>query len=353
MQNSDEEEKTARPAVDADEAPAAPPQRDDTEEQDVTEQLCTLNAKFSVFTQQVLERLDSILELKQIVNQLCEGKKAQRQAEAAKKREQRAAVRSIREDGLLPLPGMIFKKDPRIGLKYLLWAHVGIQMGLTGQWRMFLQYIAHDWNVNTYLKKPIARISNKCHYWDHGVRHECSWCDMFGSERGLTPKTTYEILWWEFRYHMVEIVERLIRMPEFCNLKKEFIKALQVACGDMAAMFDESQFKQLRSGNYDFDQNDAECLEKVPEFKYLALHVLQSFRRGISKGVDEDLELIRQGKMTFLCHCNTLEKDANMLRFQHNLRKGELPPEMLRRAHELDELGFFKFEKVVPFPKVF
>ena len=58
-----------------------------------SEQLLALDAKFTLFTQQVLEKLDSILELKQIVSQLCEGKKAQRQAEAAKKREQRAHLR--------------------------------------------------------------------------------------------------------------------------------------------------------------------------------------------------------------------------------------------------------------------
>ena len=57
--------------------------------------------------------------------------------------------------------------------------------------------------------------------------------------------------------------------------------------------------------------------------------------------------------MSFLCHCKTLEKDAAFIRFQYNLRKGDLPPEMLSRAHELEDLGFFTFEKVVPFPKVF
>ena len=318
---------------------------DSEEDEDVSEQLHALNAKFSVFTQQVLERLDSILELKQIVSQLCEGKKATREANAAKKRAERAHQRSLKEVGLVPIPGQIFKNDPRIKVKYLLWAHVGIQFGLAGEWRKFLQYVSHDWNCNTYTKKPIARISNKCHYWDHGVRHETSWCDMFGSERALNPKTCYEIIWWGFRYHMVQIVTRMLRMPMFVETKSEFVKAMQVSCGDMAAMF--AELGQLRQGNYEFDQGDAECLEKVPEFKYLALHVLQAFRRGISKGVDEDLELIRQGKVAFMCHCRQLQKEANNMVFQYKLRKGNVEESLRTRMMDLKDLGFFEFPELI------
>jgi len=320
--------------------------RPEAAEDVASEQLLALDAKFTLFTQQVLEKLDSILELKQIVSQLCEGKKAQRQAEAAKKREQRAHEKSIREVGRLALPNCVFKKDRRICPKYLLWAHVGIQFGLVGDWRKFLRFVAHDWNCGTYLKKPIARISNRCHYWDHGIRNEASWCDMFGSERGLNPKTAYEIIWWEFRFHMAAVVQRMMRMPAFPDVDKEFVKALQVSCGDMAAMFDG--LGQLRSGNYVFDQNDPECMEKVPEFKYLAMHVLQAFRRGIAQGIDEDLELIRQGKVTFMCHSAELQKESDHMAFRYKLVQGKVKPDVMNRMHDLHELGFFEFPKLEP-----
>jgi len=100
---------------------------------------------------------------------------------------------------------------------------------------------------------------------------------------------------------------------------------------------------QLRDGNFVFDQNDADCMEKVPEFKYLAMHVMQAFRRGISKGIDTDLELIRQGKATFLCHSAELKKESDHMKFRYKLVNGNVPPELMNRMHDLLDLGFFEF----------
>ena len=220
-------------------------------------------------------------------------------------------------------------------------AHVGIHFGLSGEWRRFLEYLAHDWNSCTYTKKPIAKISNRCHWWDKGLRHECTWCDMFGSERGIVPKTAAEIKWWDWSMHMLAVVQRMADMPDWPNVTKEFVKACQIAMGIYGAC---SELGPLVIKNVEFDPNDPECFEKVAEFGYLTLHVMQSFRRGICKGIDENLELIRLGKTTFLAHCAQLQKESNHMMFQFNLRNGNMG-EHLDQCLALKELGFFEFPK--------
>ena len=79
----------------------------------------------------------------------------------------------------------------------------------------------------------------------------------------------------------------------------------------------------------------------VPEFRYLTLHVMQAFKRGIIQGIDENLELIRIGKMRFLSQSVLLEKEACVLRFNYNLRDGKLPDEMRETAMHLKDLGFW------------
>jgi len=309
-----------------------------------------LNDKFTLFTQQVLQKLDSILELKEVVSKLTESKQLKRGAEAGRKRAQRARDRALKEKGLLPIPRNIWKRDPRIKLKYLQWAHVGIQFGMTGEWRLFLQYVAGNWNSGTYLKKPIAKCSNYPFWYDKGIRHENTWCDMFGSERGIVPKTAPEIKFWDFGYHMLAIFQRMEALPDWPNVqkKKEFVQALQVAAGEVGACSDAGE---LVVANVEFNCRDPACFEKVPRFRYLALHVMQAFKRGICKPLDDDLELIRLGKVRFLEHCAELEKAGANMRFMHNLRKGNLTEAQRDQASELHDLGFFEFPKKEPKPK--
>ena len=157
--------------------------------------------------------MDDLLELKEVVHQLTESKRLQRGKDAERKRKQRERDAEEETRGRLSLPKIIFMKDKRIGLKYLLWAHVGIQFGVTGEWRTFLQYVASDWNNNTYTSKPITKSNNRCHWYDQGMRHDWSWADMFGSERGVNPRTVKEIKWWEFRWHMIEVCKRMVEQP--------------------------------------------------------------------------------------------------------------------------------------------
>ena len=305
------------------------------EEMDAEQLLQELNAKFTVFTAQVLERLDSILELKLVVSKLTESKQLKRNQEAERKRAQRARDREQREKGLLSIPRDIWQRDERIKMKYLLWAHVGVQYGMVGDWRLFLQYIAHEWNTCTYVKKPIAKCSNRPQWWDDGLRHENTWCDMFGSERGIVSKTAPEIKFWDFGFHMAEIVNRMQSLPDWPNVSKQFVQATQIALGDMC---------ELTIKGTEFQCRDSECFE-VPEIRYLALHVLQSFKRGICTAVDDDLELIRLGKVSFMQHVAELETASADLRFQWDLRNGKMTSAQMDMCHELRDLGFFEFPK--------
>ena len=318
--------------------------QEETKNEMDAELLHALNDKFEVFTAQVLQKLDQLLELKTEVQKLSEGKRQQRDGAAERKRVQRARDREHRRRALLSIPNDIWRQDPRIKVKYLQWAHIGIQFGISGDWRLFLQHLAHDWNACTYLKKPIARCSNYPHWWDSGLRHENTWCDMFGSERGIVPKTAAEIKFWDFGNHVFAVVQRMETMPQWPNCPKNFVEAMQVAMGQMAGGTEGSP--PFVVNGTEFDCRDAEAFEKVPEFRYQALHVMQAFKRGIIKGCDENLELIRLGKVSFLVHCKELEKEAAHMSFTYKLRHGKLTKEQRDHAEVLRDLGFFEYPAV-------
>ena len=94
---------------------------------------------------------------------------------------------------------------------------------------------------------------------------------------------------------------------------------------------------------YDFSHDmEPEVWEKIPEFRMMALHVLQSFRRGISKPVDPDLELVRLGKMQFLEHATSLQRKVAHIQFLDKLKKGPLDATMEADRQRLKELGFWE-----------
>ena len=303
---------------------------------DADELLQQLSTKFDLFTGQVLEKLDCI---RAEVNKLSESQRKKRGQDADRKRIQRTKARQQRLKNLLALPKNIWYRDDRIKLKYLQYAHVGIHFGLSGDWRTFFEYLAHDWNTGTYQKKPIAKISNRCHWWERGLRHDVTWCDMFGSERGIQPKAANEIKWWDWSSHMLAVVKRMQSLPDWPNVNQEFVRACQVAMGQMAACSDVGTLELCGA---EFDPTDHECFEKVPKFKWYTLHVMQAFRRGICKGVDENLELIRLGKTTFLAHCNELQKAGTHMKFLWDLKKGDMA-EHQQQCTALSDLGFFDF----------
>ena len=307
--------------------------------------LAELNETFQSFTEQVLLKLDQLLTLRETVQQLCEYRIARRQTEAERKRKQRVVQRQEAEKGLLPPPIDIWKRDDRLKVKYLEWAHVAMQFGLAGEWRIFFQFLADDWNNHTFLKKPLARISNRLHRWDGGIRHECTWCDMFGSERAVNPFTAHEIGWWSFRYHFMAIVSCMRRLPLFKQIQPEFMKAIQIMLGDLGELFDDEPMIgsfEVKGHKFSHDMEPA-IWDKIPEFGMMSLHVLQSFRRGISKSVDPQLELIRRGKIEFMEHAATLQKKLTHVHFWVNLKKGQpLGEEMEEDKDLLKELGFWE-----------
>ena len=70
-----------------------------------------LNCKFDMFTAQVLQKMDDLLELKDVVQQLTESKRLQRDKDADRKRKQRERDAEEETRGRLSLPKIIFMKD--------------------------------------------------------------------------------------------------------------------------------------------------------------------------------------------------------------------------------------------------
>ena len=318
---------------------------EEEKEESISMRMAELNETFQIFTEEVLQKLDQLLSLRETVQELCEAKIAKRQCESERKRKQRDALRQDNEKGRVSPPKNVWQRDDRLKVKYLEWAHIAMQFGLAGEWRLYFQFLADDWNNHTYFKKPIAKISNRLHRWDNGLRIECTWTDMFGSERGILPKTAFEIGWWEFRWHFNAIVSRMRQLPLFKQIQPEFLKAIQVMLGDLGEMYDEDPVVGAYNvKGYDFSHDmHHEIWTKVPDFRLMALHVLQSFRRGISRPVDPELELVRLGKMCFLEHASALQKKVHHIHFLDNLKKGETLDESMEADRRLiKELGFWE-----------
>ena len=244
------------------------------EEKNELRSLAQLNETFRTFTDQVLRKLDQILELRETVRDLCESRLQKRQAASERKRKHRE-VCAARLD-LVKMPGDIWRRDDRLRKKYLEWAHIGLQFGLVGDWRLYLQYLADDWNNHTYRKKPLAKISNRLHRWDHGLRHEGTWCDMFGSERQICGKNAAEIGWWKFKWHFSSIVSVMRRLPLFGSVHADFLTAIRIMLGDLHTLYDEDNPPCIGPwvvGGLEFAHDmPPESWSKVPEFSMVSMH---------------------------------------------------------------------------------
>jgi hypothetical protein len=318
--------------------------------------LAELNETFRTFTDQVLRKLDQILEMRETVRDLCESRLQRRQAASDRKRKHREGC-AARLD-LVIMPGDIWRRDDRLRKKYLEWAHIGLQFGLVGDWRLYLQYLADDWNNHTYRKKPLAKISNRLHRWDHGLRHEGTWCDMFGSERQICGKNAAEIGWWKFKWHFSSIVSVMRRLPLFGSVHADFLTAIRVMLGDLHTLYDEDNPPCIGpwvvgglDGKAEFAHDmPPESWSKVPEFSMVSMHVLQSFRRGLHKPVDPDLELVRMGKAACTAHLAELEKRVLHLHFWMKLTGKPCTGEKAEERDSLEDFGVWRHPVNAPSP---
>ena len=92
-----------------------------------------LSERFEIFTEQVIKKMDELLSMRDMVDQLLRRKTNKRNSDAERKRKERTATAKAKTGDRIVLKGSIF--DVRMRLmreKYILWAHVGTQFGIMG-----------------------------------------------------------------------------------------------------------------------------------------------------------------------------------------------------------------------------
>ena len=316
---------------------SAPPVEEEEEGTVVVTALHELNERFEMFTGQILVKLDAILEMKSSVDKLLQATNWKRAQDAERKRVQRARDAEAKNRGLLPLENNIWSRRESLKPKYLEWAHIGIQFGVIGDALLFLQYVAADWCHSTFKKKPITKVSNRPCYWSSGMRCECTWTDMFGRDTGINPKTFNEPVFWEFCSHMSAVLKRLEIMPDWPNVSKHFVKIMQVSCSGQGGFSKTGQFQ--KGDHVPFDHNEPGIAE-IPAYRDAGTRVMQAFRRGIQKGTDHNLELVRIGKLRCADHVKQLKLESARLNFMFSLRKGALSDEDRDQIEQLEMFGF-------------
>ena len=316
---------------------------------DVVTALQGLNYRFEIFTGQILEKLDAILEMKSSVDKLLAATNWKRVQDAERKRLQRARDAEARNKGLLPLKNNIWRRDDALKPKYLEWAHIGIQFGVIGDPLQFLQHIAADWCHSTFTKKPITKVSNRPCFWSKGMRSECTWTDMFGRDTGINVNPFSEPVFWEFCNHMAAVLKRLEIMPDWPNVSKHFVKIMQISSSGQAGFSTTGQYQ--KGDHTPFDHNEPKIGE-VPDYRDAATRVMQAFRRGIQKGTNHDLELVRIGILRCTDHVKQLKLERDRMNFMFNLRKGKLTEQEIDQSEQLDMFGFQPSLKVWQEPKV-
>ena len=301
-----------------------------------------LAERFEIFTEQVLKKMDALLEMRESVDQLLHRKSAKRSQDAQRKRKERTQAARQKTEDRLPLGDNMFEVNMSVmRCTYIKWAHVGIQYGIMGAYPDWLAWLASDWNHWTFTSKPITRVSNRPHYQAKGMRNEATWTDLFGRETGISDKTFFEPIFWEFQHIMLKVFAMMEEMPDWANVKDSFKAHLQVACSGLSDMT-KSGMLQLRNFA-PFDHMEEDCA-KVPEYRAMATRVMQSFRRGVCQkklaDPDQAPELVRMGIARASEHIVQLRKECAKLAFLYNLRHGKLVPEERQQCENLEVWGF-------------
>ena len=110
-----------------------------------------LSERFEIFTELVIKKMDELLSMRDMVEQLLRRKTNKRNSDAERKRKERTAAAKAKAVGCIELKGSIFDVRMRqMREKYILWAHVGIQFGIMGSYPQFFSWLASDWNHWTF-----------------------------------------------------------------------------------------------------------------------------------------------------------------------------------------------------------
>ena len=189
-----------------------------------------------------------------------------RRAATAKRRQHYKEAKDMRERGKIPLPTfhILLKRDGRIADKALPWARVGMRFGKSAATADgFLQWLVHQWNSCTYLKKPITFSGNYFRVHTGSIRYHFGPFDLMGlnGKKKLVIRNPGDACdfrerpWWSWAFNVLFPVWEVMReLPGFDSLQPRFCKGLRLVLGGFG-MYEVSP-------DYFFDPNE-ESAEKL------------------------------------------------------------------------------------------
>ena len=186
-------------------------------------------------------KLDELLTLKGVVEQLTEAKQLERRRERDRKATIRAAARAERDASSLPLLDDIFKKDRRLEEHWNKWALKGMEFGERNRPEEFVNWLCWQWNTCTFVKKPITFSGGyfQYHIGDASRMHTTAYELMGLSKKSkLFMKNDAEHIdfrerkWWEWGYAiMSQVLDQMQELPGFGALPDRFLRCCKLLAG--------------------------------------------------------------------------------------------------------------------------
>ena len=155
-------------------------------------------------------------------------------------RRQRAA--ELKGRLVLPDRHILNVRDKRLEPFVPQWAEQGMKFGAADQAGPFLTWFVHEWNCNTYLKKPITFSGSSFRVWTGHLRHPYGPGDLmhyFQKRSSMLLRNEAEAQdfhgrpWWEWAYCVLFPVYTCMLELGFEELPCNFKRGIRLLLGGM------------------------------------------------------------------------------------------------------------------------
>ena len=186
-------------------------------------------------------KIDELLTMKSIIEQLTEAKQLERRRERERKAAIRATARAERDASSLPLLDNIFAKDMRLVQHWKKWALKGMEFGERNRPEEFVNWLCWQWNTCTFVKKPITFSGGyfQYHVGEASRMHTTAYELMGLSKKNkLCMRNDAEHTdfrdrnWWSWGYGILtQVFEEMQKLPGFDTLPERFTRCIKLLCG--------------------------------------------------------------------------------------------------------------------------
>ena len=186
------------------------------------------------------KKIDVLLSLKTIIEQLTEAKQLERRKERERKAVLREAARALENKSSIPLPDKVFRPDKRIFGHFQKWALKGMEYGKANRPEEFATWVCWQWNCATYSRKPITFSGGYFQYHIGSGRMHTTPFELMG----LSKKTKLLIrndaehvdfknrLWWDWSFSVFfRVFRAMSELDGFGELPERFVKCCKILCG--------------------------------------------------------------------------------------------------------------------------